>query len=114
MTIRKYCERNVPFCGGRDGFLNGMQFTGVFLKNRVLTGGRTGIYRGRMRTEDAPEIRRMERFGALREAEEPVCPVCGAECEWIYVYRGRDPAGCDRCVQRRDAWKEGEAWNRNR
>lgn len=56
----------------------------------------------------------MERFGALREAEEPVCPVCGAECEWIYVYRGRDPAGCDRCVQRRDAWKEGEAWNRNR
>ena len=56
----------------------------------------------------------MERFGALREAEEPTCPVCGAECEWIYVYKGSDPVGCDRCVRRRDAWKEGKAWSRNR
>ena len=67
-----------------------------------------------MRTDDAPEIRRMECFGALREAEEPTCPVCGAECEWIYVYKGIDPVGCDRCVRRRDAWKEGKAWSRNR
>ena len=34
------------------------------------------------------------------------CPVCGAECEWIYVYRDGDAAGCDRCLSRRDAWKE--------
>lgn len=60
-----------------------------------------------MEIPDAPDIRRTERFGAPdADCFEPRCPVCGAECEWIYVYRDGDAAGCDRCLSRRDAWKE--------
>ena len=55
---------------------------------------------------DRPEIRRMERFGSLRQEEEPTCPVCGAACEWIYKYKGLDAVGCDRCLKRSDAWEE--------
>lgn len=62
---------------------------------------------------DAPEIRRMERFGALAEEREPRCPVCGAECEWLYLDSHGEAAGCDRCLSRRDARKEA-ACNRNR
>ena len=48
----------------------------------------------------------MERFGTLRQEEEPTCPVCGAACEWIYKYKGLDAVGCDRCLKRSDAWEE--------
>ena len=58
-----------------------------------------------MQTLDAPEIRRMERLGAPRAEQEPRCPVCGAACEWIYLYRGYDPAGCEECLKRADAWQ---------
>ena len=59
-----------------------------------------------MEIQDMPDIRRMERFGALGREAEPACPVCGAECEWIYKYKGMDAVGCDRCLTRHDAWRE--------
>ena len=59
-----------------------------------------------MKEMDRPEIRQMERWGTLRREAEPVCPVCGAECEWIYKYKGVDLVGCDRCLERLDAWEE--------
>jgi hypothetical protein len=38
----------------------------------------------------------------------PVCPVCGWECETIYLDTNRNPVGCDNCIDAMDAyeWEE--------
>ena len=45
-----------------------------------------------------------------REPPEPArwprCPVCGAEMEWYYVDAWERPAGCENCLERRDAWED--------
>ena len=50
---------------------------------------------------DAPWIRDAENDG-LPSEPEPVCPVCGAECEVIYRI-GDDAIGCENCVEVIDA-----------
>ena len=72
--------------------------TSVFLAFALDTASNT--------TADAPEIRRIERYGTLSRERAPRCPVCGAECEWIYKYKDVDAVGCERCLVRRDAWEE--------
>lgn len=53
---------------------------------------------------DAPWIRDAENNG-MEDYGEPVCPVCGAECERFYFYAGdRDVLGCDRCIDWDEAW----------
>lgn len=37
-------------------------------------------------------------------ARWPVCPVCGAEAESIYLDDWDRPAGCGSCLRREDAW----------
>ncbi len=55
---------------------------------------------------DHPVIRNMERTGWPDGKEQgyPRCPVCGAECDTVYVDRHRDVLGCERCVKCADAW----------
>ena len=38
----------------------------------------------------------------------PVCPVCGEECERIFMDLNHNPIGCDNCVIEQDAmeWEE--------
>ena len=93
--------------------LDSIQFFPRFVKNRRLTSVAESITVKAMQDMDRPEIRQMEHFGAARREQEPRCPVCGAECEWIYRYRGLDAAGCERCLERTDAWKE-DACGENR
>ena len=86
-----------------------VQFLREIVKNRLLTAEKRGrIVETMKEIPDAPEIRRMERLGMMRAEREPRCPVCGAVCEWLYLYRGYDPVGCDRCVERADARERGE------
>ena len=59
---------------------------------------------------DAPWIVDAELNG-LPEVPVVKCPVCGAECEEIYFYRGsRDALGCDRCIDSMDSydWRQEE------
>lgn len=44
------------------------------------------------------------------EKENPVCPVCGWECETIYLDTNRNPVGCENCIEAVEAceWKEEE------
>ncbi len=48
---------------------------------------------------DAPWIREAERDGMppYDDEPDPVCPVCGKECETIYTYDG-NPVGCNECL----------------
>ena len=38
------------------------------------------------------------------EEPVPVCPVCGAECEKLYMI-GNDVVGCDECMWEQDAYE---------
>lgn len=55
-----------------------------------------------------PDITRMNRYGTLAKGEEkePVCPVCGKDCESFYKHE-HEILGCDRCIKIVDAF-EGE------
>ena len=35
----------------------------------------------------------------------PVCPVCGAECDTVYLDMNDDIVGCDRCINMEDAYE---------
>ena len=59
---------------------------------------------GAMKSGDAPEIRKMERWGTAAPEAQPRCPVCGAECNWLYVDGDGQTVGCESCLTRRDAW----------
>ena len=50
---------------------------------------------------DAPWIREAERYGV--PDRDPVhCPICNAECDWIFLQQG-DPVGCENCITQREA-----------
>lgn len=35
----------------------------------------------------------------------PICPVCGKECDTVYLDMDRDIAGCDCCINLVDAYE---------
>ena len=35
----------------------------------------------------------------------PVCPVCGAECDTVYLDMNDDIVGCDRCINMEEAYE---------
>jgi len=37
--------------------------------------------------------------------ENPICPVCGAECETIYKDGDGNVIACDECISSRDSWE---------
>lgn len=52
---------------------------------------------------DAPWIQRAERFGY--ETITPVqCPVCGEDCDTVYINRAGDPVGCEHCCREKDSY----------
>lgn len=53
--------------------------------------------------QDAPWIRNAEMYGADDPGPDPKCPVCGEECETIFLDREGDPFGCEWCTGRVDS-----------
>ena len=62
---------------------------------------------------NAPYIREAEMYGMppYDEPPEPVCPICGKECETIYMNKDKDVFGCDVCIRIQDAWEWAEEKN---
>lgn len=42
---------------------------------------------------------------AIEDYKCPVCPICGEECDTLYLDRNREIFGCDVCVAAEDAWE---------
>lgn len=65
---------------------------------------------------DHPVIRAMEATGYPdgREPEEPICPVCDAECDAVYrrIADG-DALGCECCTSDKDAWDVPECFEQD-
>ena len=38
------------------------------------------------------------------QKDNPVCPVCGEECETIYTDINSEICGCENCLTEYDAW----------
>ncbi len=45
-----------------------------------------------------------------KEPSYPRCPICGAECSFIYKYEGSEITGCDICLSADDAWEVPECF----
>lgn len=60
---------------------------------------------------DHPDIANALRTGYPNgEPETPTCPVCGKECEDVYLDSNHVIFGCDRCVKVRSAWDHDECF----
>lgn len=61
---------------------------------------------------DHPTVHDMLTTGHADDEEKvPVCPVCGAECTFIYQSRDGTIAGCDECMTEHDAWGVAECFD---
>ena len=38
------------------------------------------------------------------QKDNPICPVCGEECETIYTDINSEVCGCENCLNEYDAW----------
>ena len=57
-----------------------------------------------------PIDKRKYRYGN-ESYENPVCPVCGFDCETLYLSVNGEVLGCDNCIETKDArewWEEHE------
>lgn len=55
---------------------------------------------------DHPDIERTERTGYPDEPKKwPHCPICGEECDTVYLFQGSDIVGCENCMTTESAWK---------
>jgi hypothetical protein len=52
---------------------------------------------------DAPWIRDAEQNG-IDDADPVKCPVCGDECDTIYMDKYGEVFGCEQCITKTDAW----------
>lgn len=57
-------------------------------------------------TPENPIVTNMERTGypGGKEPVYPRCPVCGSDCETIYMDLYDEIVGCDVCMATKDAW----------
>ena len=57
---------------------------------------------------DHPVVRNLMATGYPdgKEPEYPHCPVCGRECDTVYVNEDREIVGCGECISSRDAWEQ--------
>ena len=61
---------------------------------------------------DDPIISCMERTGYPPRHRQtgPVCPICGAECDFVYKDAYREIVGCNECLTAYDADEEDECF----
>lgn len=61
-----------------------------------------------MQIPDDPYISFAERTGHApwQNVKQPICPVCGAECEIVYKDVSNEIVGCDECLTGYDATDE--------
>ena len=61
---------------------------------------------------DHPAIRNCEVTGWPdgKEPRQPVCPICGQECERVYENQFSMWVGCDVCLTESDAWEEPDCF----
>jgi len=61
---------------------------------------------------DHPVIRNMEATGYPdgKEPKYPHCPICGEECETVYLDADKSVIGCDICLEVKDAWEVDECF----
>lgn len=43
----------------------------------------------------------------------PRCPICGRECEDIYIDSEGEVAGCNNCIRKYEAWEREECYPDN-
>lgn len=60
-----------------------------------------------MSIPEHPIIQNMERTGYPdgREPQYPHCPICGSECNTVYLNDDMEVIGCEECVRPWDAWQ---------
>ena len=60
---------------------------------------------------DHPEVENAIRTGYPHgEPKYPVCPVCGYECDTVYLDMDGDIIGCSECVKTKSAWEVEECF----
>lgn len=52
---------------------------------------------------DAPDIRMTEETGYPTQVRFYCCPVCGDECEKVFIDAWGNICGCENCVEEKDA-----------
>ena len=62
----------------------------------------TNLSKEKGRSEVA-SVNRKYRYGD-ENYDSPICPVCGEECETLYLQDG-NVIGCDSCVSEKNAWE---------
>lgn len=65
-----------------------------------------------MNIPDHPMIANMEATGYPdgKEPDFPHCPICGAECDTVYLNKDMEVIGCSECVRTENAWECGECF----
>lgn len=59
-----------------------------------------------------PDITRANLTGYPHgDPEYPICPLCGAECETIYINGYGEIIGCDDCTRTKSAWDVTECFS---
>lgn len=60
---------------------------------------------------DHPAIRMAERTGyGAPLCQEPICPVCGAQCDTVYINKYGEILGCEECVDTEEAFGRAECF----
>lgn len=61
---------------------------------------------------DPPDIARALNAGSPGKRQiNPHCPICGADCEFVFVDDlGGEILGCESCIRTEDAWEHDECW----
>lgn len=59
---------------------------------------------------DDPIISRLERDGYPLRKKEPICPICGTPCDFVYKDAYHEIIGCNECLTAYDADQEEECF----
>ena len=59
---------------------------------------------------DDPILHKLERTGHLKHPVGPICPICCAECDFVYKDAYHEILGCNECLTAYDADSEEECF----